>query len=310
MPRIALSYRRADSAAMAGRIFDRLTAHYGENSVFMDIEEIPFGVDFRAHIQQMLAGTDVLVTLIGPNWLGVGTDGAMRMRKKTDPVRMEIEAAVRQGIPIIPLLIDGAKMPDSAVLPEAFGNFAFLNAADVSSGRDFRPHVERLIGAIDRMLATERAKEPHSPAATSQVHVSVERAPVHTRWRTELLTFFLGPLVLLLVGHYLILADNLDIAYLLFACVAAPFSFGFALLWFGSCRAGPAIAMALALGIAGDAGMTLSESLISGDSIFPQDRFEWRDNIQFSGAIALGFILGYLLAYALRAGQKRRTGKA
>ena len=272
----------------------------------MDVEELPFGVDFRAHIQQVLENTAVLITLIGPNWLGAGTDGVMRMHEKTDPVRMEIEAAVGQGIPIIPVLIDGAKMPDSAVLPQAFGNFAFLNAAELSSGRDFRPHIERLIGAIDRILTANHAKGPHS----SQGRLVLKKAPPPSYWQANLLPFFLGPLVVLLVGHHLILTTNLADAYLWLTCVVVPFAFGFALLWFGSYEAGPAIAIALTLGIVGDAGMTLSESLISGDPILPQDRFEWRDNIQFAGAIALAFILGYVFAYALRAQQKRRAEKA
>ncbi|WP_375457911.1 hypothetical protein [uncultured Enterovirga sp.] len=55
MPRIAISRRRADSAAISGRLFDRLTQHYGTGSVLMDIDEIPFGIDFREHIAEVLS---------------------------------------------------------------------------------------------------------------------------------------------------------------------------------------------------------------------------------------------------------------
>jgi hypothetical protein len=84
MPTIVISYRRTDSSAVAGRIFDRLIAHYGEESVFLDIDNIPFGIDFRAHIQQILRRTDVVLAIIGANWLGVNPGGATRMYEPTD----------------------------------------------------------------------------------------------------------------------------------------------------------------------------------------------------------------------------------
>ena len=94
MPTIVISYRRTDSSAVAGRIFDRLIAHYDEESVFLDIDNIPFGIDFRAHIQQTLQGADVVLAIIGANWLGVSPGGGTRMCEPTDPVRIEIETAL------------------------------------------------------------------------------------------------------------------------------------------------------------------------------------------------------------------------
>jgi hypothetical protein len=70
MPKIAISYRRSDTAAMSGRIFDRLAAHYGKPSVFMDVDNIPIGADFRAHIGETLRRTDVVLAVIGAGWLG------------------------------------------------------------------------------------------------------------------------------------------------------------------------------------------------------------------------------------------------
>jgi hypothetical protein len=84
MPRIALSYRRADTSAMAGRIFDRLVVRYGDDSVFMDIDSIPFGVDFREHIRTTLLQSDVLLVLIGPGWLGDGGNARARIHHKAD----------------------------------------------------------------------------------------------------------------------------------------------------------------------------------------------------------------------------------
>ena len=144
MPRIAISYRRSDLAAIAGRIFDWLGERYGEDSVFMDIDKIPFGTDFRSHIREVLLRTDVLIAVVGANWLSHNDTGASRIQDAIDPVRVEIETALERKIAIIPVLVDGAKMPGSGELPATFGNFAYLNAPEISSGRDFRLHMERL----------------------------------------------------------------------------------------------------------------------------------------------------------------------
>ena len=138
---------------MSGRIFDRLAAHYGKHSVFMDVDNIPIGVDFRAHIGETLRRTDIVLAVIGAGWMGARDDGEARIREESDPVRVEIETALARGAPIIPVLVDGAKMPDAAALPQSFGTFAFLNAAEVATGRDFDGQIGRLIAAIDRAAA-------------------------------------------------------------------------------------------------------------------------------------------------------------
>jgi hypothetical protein len=66
MAKIFLSYRRQDSAGIAGRIYDRLRAHFGDDTVFMDIDSIPFGVDFREHIGAAVGQCDVVLERSGP----------------------------------------------------------------------------------------------------------------------------------------------------------------------------------------------------------------------------------------------------
>src|SRR5262245_65780648 len=104
MPNITVSYRRADSDAITGRIFDRRALHYGKQSVFRDIDNIPPGIDFRKFINDALQETDVLLVVIGPRWLG-SRGGQARIGDVSDPVRVEIETAIGRSIPIIPLLI-------------------------------------------------------------------------------------------------------------------------------------------------------------------------------------------------------------
>jgi hypothetical protein len=154
MARIIVSYRRSDTASTAGRMFDRLAAHYGDEHVFMDVDKIPFGTDFRKHIQEVLRGADIVLAVIGPSWLGTTGEDAARIHDAADPVRVEIETALRLGVTLIPVLVDDATMPAAAALPESMRDFAYLNAAPVDVGRDFRAHMERLIRSMDAMLAS------------------------------------------------------------------------------------------------------------------------------------------------------------
>jgi hypothetical protein len=117
----------------------------------MDIDNIPFGTDFREHVRGALLKNDVVVAVIGPNWFGRDGD-QIRIQDETDPVRVEIEAALKQGTPVIPVLVHGASMPKPADLPSVLKNFAFHNAATVDSGRDFHQHMDRLIRAIDGLV--------------------------------------------------------------------------------------------------------------------------------------------------------------
>jgi WD40 repeat protein len=160
MPKIAISYRRADSEAMTGRIFDRLIAHYGKEAIFRDIDDIPPGIDFRVHINQTLLKTHILLAIVGPQWVGVSSDGsADRIQEESDPVRVEVETALRRRVPLIPVLIGATKMPSSDQLPPGLKDFAFRNAVKVDTGQDFDYHMDRLIRAMDAILE----QEPKSP---------------------------------------------------------------------------------------------------------------------------------------------------
>ena len=76
VPAIAISYRRSDTQGIAGRIHDRLVARFGKSAVFIDIDSIPPGVDFRTHVNEILRDSALLLVLIGPNWLGAETSSS------------------------------------------------------------------------------------------------------------------------------------------------------------------------------------------------------------------------------------------
>src|SRR5664279_1616132 len=125
MSKIIISYRRSFYDAIAGRIRDKFAAEYGSDAVYMDVDNIPFGTDFRRHIDNALTKGDVLVAVIGPKWLGPVRGRKPRIFDQTDPVRIEIETALKREIDVVPILVDGAKMPAPDELPENIRQLAY-----------------------------------------------------------------------------------------------------------------------------------------------------------------------------------------
>ena len=199
MSKIIISYRRSDSDAIAGRIRDRLASHFGAESLFMDIDNIPFGTDFREHIKGALIESDVVIVVIGPKWLGPGRGGRLRIKDETDPVRIEVETALQKGIPLIPVLVDGARMPAPSELPETLHDFTYRNAATVETGRDFHPHMDRLIRTLDQMVAPASGSPAVAPAdnAASGVAATVAAPSPPARSNRTLVMIAAGGLAVL-----------------------------------------------------------------------------------------------------------------
>jgi YARHG domain/TIR domain len=160
MTMIMVSYRRADAQDMAGRISDYLIGKYGETSVFFDVNSIRTGVNYRKRIENAILGSDVVVIVIGLHWLGKTPKGKPRLNDPGDPVRVEIETAMKHKKPILPLLVNGATMPEESELPDTLRELPSYNAAKVDSGQDFRIHMRRLIDSIDETLGTSEGQSP------------------------------------------------------------------------------------------------------------------------------------------------------
>src|ERR1700681_4273845 len=175
MPRITISYRGDDSDVITGRIFDRLSAHYGRETVFRDIDSIPLGVDFRKHVNNVIDGTDIMVAVVGPKWLGPRA-GQSRLDNAADPVRVEVDAALRKGVPLIPVLVLRAQMPRADQLPPSLEDFAYRNAARIDAGQDFDTHMGRLIRAIDNVLQ-EKTKLPAAAVAPASASTAAASVP-------------------------------------------------------------------------------------------------------------------------------------
>ncbi len=153
MHNIFISYRRDDNQDATGRIYDRLRAHLKGCQVFKDVDSIPFGVDFRKHLSHEVGQCDVLLAVVGQRWVDAQDDaGNRRLDAPSDFVRIEIEAAMARGIPVIPVLVGNASMPLEAALPPSLSAFAFLNAAPIRPDPDFHRDMDRLIDGLRNWL--------------------------------------------------------------------------------------------------------------------------------------------------------------
>ena len=117
MPRIFISYRRDDSAAHAGRLYDRLEGHFGQENVFMDVDAIQPGLDFVEVVQEAVGSCDALIAVIGKEWQRVvDGSGRRRLENPEDLVRLEIATALSRNIRVIPVLVQGAYSGRGAIL--------------------------------------------------------------------------------------------------------------------------------------------------------------------------------------------------
>jgi hypothetical protein len=146
---VFISYRRQDSAPYAGRIYDRLCGRFGNDAVFMDVDDIAPGTDFRQAISRTLDRARVLLAVIGPRWLNA-TDaaGARRLDDPADYVSQEIVRALESGMRVIPLLVGGANMPAETELPAELGPLSKLNALEMGDAR-FEQDMAALIALIE-----------------------------------------------------------------------------------------------------------------------------------------------------------------
>ncbi len=151
--KVFISYRREDSAAYAGRIYDAIVARFGEDNVFMDVELEP-GIDFVDRITEVVSGCAALVVVIGPDWASAAdADGTPRLHDPADFVRREVGAAVqRADVTVIPVLVNRAAMPRTGELPEELQPLARRNALEISDGR-WRYDVGRLTARLEELLA-------------------------------------------------------------------------------------------------------------------------------------------------------------
>ena len=174
--RIFISYRRDETAYPAAWLYKRLADHYGAEQVFKDVDSIELGDDFGEVITREVGSCDVLLALIGNQWLTT-TDKHAR-RRLDDPqdfVRLEIEAALARNIRVIPILVDKSKMPTAEELPDSLNRLARRQALELSSVR-FEFDTGRLLKVLDKELAEIRVA-PAEPEATPGILQAAAATP-------------------------------------------------------------------------------------------------------------------------------------
>ncbi len=192
MSAIFISYRREDSADSARALYESLLPLFGKDRIFMDVEAIALGVDFRQVVESSLASCGVFLAMIGPGWLDIKVpndpSGQRRLDKPTDYVRQEIATALKKGgnLPVIPVLIRGAAMPDPDQLPDDLKDLAFRNALTMSH-LDWDGNVEKLVDAIRPHVGAPEAEPTPLGAVVKQQDASpvLSRDFFLGRWRVD-----------------------------------------------------------------------------------------------------------------------------
>jgi ABC-type amino acid transport substrate-binding protein len=157
--RIFISYRREETAYPAGWLFDRLAVHYRGGQVFKDVDSIELGDDFVEVISRAVGSCDVLLALIGNEWLTITDEhGRRRLDDPDDFVRLEIEAALTRKVRVIPILVDGARMPRADELPDSLARLVRRQALELSPNR-FDFDTSRLLKVLDKTLAEVRTEQ-------------------------------------------------------------------------------------------------------------------------------------------------------
>jgi hypothetical protein len=161
LPKLFISYRREDADWPAIMLRDALAEHYGEDQVFMDIVDLLPGEDFVDKLQRSVRGCDVLLALIGPNWARILQERTRRraMEGEEDHVRVELETALATStVRVIPVLLGGASMPPSRMLPHSLERLLRLEAAR------FRPDQKELdLQSLIALMARPAAPLPPPP---------------------------------------------------------------------------------------------------------------------------------------------------
>jgi hypothetical protein len=148
MTKIFLSYRRDDTQYAANQIRDQLAARFGREAVVFDIDSIPLAADFPTYIRESVAQCDILLALIGAQWL---EEIDQRRNDPTDWVRIEVAEGLKQN-KVLPVLIGGAKMPTESRLPPELSALPNKMATEVRAGRDLNSDLARVVSDVARLL--------------------------------------------------------------------------------------------------------------------------------------------------------------
>lgn len=173
MPSIFISYRREDTEGDARHLFEVLTNHYGKDSVFLDVEAIQKGRDFRVEIDKSVSTCSVLLALIGKTWLDQKNEaGDRRLDNLDDFVRLETASALKRDIPVMPVLLHGATMPRADQLPGDLKDLAYRNGVELTHAR-WHSDLDLLLRALDPYVKPTPAPALRKPWWRSRLTIQI-----------------------------------------------------------------------------------------------------------------------------------------
>jgi hypothetical protein len=154
---IFISYRHADALAHARLLQVNLRERFADRPVFMDLDSIEAGLDFRKVMSDAIKACGVMVVLIGPQWATLANEeGRRRLDELDDYVRFEVRTALKRGVRVIPVLVDGARPPRQQELPPDLRKLARLNALEMSCDHRYQYDADRLMVIIEGALEQGR----------------------------------------------------------------------------------------------------------------------------------------------------------
>src|SRR5262244_1646647 len=187
--KIFINYRRGDDPGNTGRLFDRLQETFAPEQLFIDVDNIPPGLDFIRVLEEQVSQCDALLAVIGPRWLDAADpQGKRRLDSPDDFVRIEIESALNQGKRVIPVLVGDARMPTADDLPETMRPLARRNAVRLTHERfrvDTQGLIKALQQALDEAAAARRAQEDSARRAEEEEKSAREAAAASERARAR-----------------------------------------------------------------------------------------------------------------------------
>ena len=197
--RVFISYRREETAYPAGWLFDRLADRFGRGQIFKDVDSIQLGDDFVEVIHSAVASCDVLLALIGEQWLTITDEqGRRRLDDPNDFVRLELEAALTRNVRVIPILVAGARMPRPDQLPPSLAKLVRRQALELGPSH-FESDTNRLHDVLEKALA-----DVHARPATTEPKVAVATRQASAR------ALYVEARAEMRLGHFQTAIDLLD----------------------------------------------------------------------------------------------------
>ncbi len=165
---IFINYRVHDTAGETGRLVDSLKQYFSEDQIFMDIDKIEPGVDFTKAISKSLQSCDVMLAIIGPNWLGLDSSkNTSRIKDPNDWVKTEISTALQRDIRVVPVLVDGGQLPQADEIPPELQPLLTRQTYEISNKR-WKYDTDQLISFLIKLGITPKISERQNIAVPKQ----------------------------------------------------------------------------------------------------------------------------------------------